>query len=160
MKITKKRLMEIIKEELMNESPEGRAQMHAKGLSKDVLRLATYLKKGDIDKARYFMKDIIDSLKEVEKYTRKNDAAYVALKKGPLKFAEGKLNEGKMVQLQIKEIEKKKVKKILDKLRLKMGKNYDFGAGKGSTFVLELDTKFEDKVLEMLINNRINVQGA
>ena len=160
MKITKKRLMEIIKEELMNESPEGRAQMHAKGLSKDVLRLATYLKKGDVDKARYFMKDIIDSLKEVEKYTRKNDAAYVALKKGPLKFAEGKLNEGKMVQLQIKEIEKKKVKKILDKLRLKMGKNYDFGAGKGSTFVLELDTKFEDKVLEMLINNRINVQGA
>jgi len=160
MKITKKRLMEIIKEELMNESPEGRAQMHAKGLSKDALRVATYLKKGDVDKARYFMKDIIDSLKEVEKYTRKNDAAYVALKKGPLKFAEGKLNEGKMVQLQIKEIEKKKVKKILDKLRLKMGKNYDFGAGKGSTFVLELDTKFEDKVLEMLIKNRINVQGA
>ena len=70
------------------------------------------------------------------------------------------LFEAKMVQLQIKEIEKKKVKKILDKLRLKMGKNYDFGAGKGSTFVLELDTKFEDKVLEMLINNRINVQGA
>ena len=160
MKITKKRLMEIIKEELMNESPEGRAQMHAKGLSKDALRLATYLKKGDVDKARYFMKDIIDSLKEVEKYTRKNDAAYVALKKGPLKFAEGKLNEGKMVQLQIKEIEKKKVKKILDKLKLKMGKNYDFGAGKGSTFILELDKKFEDKVLEMLIKNRINVQGA
>ena len=45
-----------------------------------------------------------------------------------------------MVQLQIKEIEKKKVKKILDKLKLKMGKHYDFGAGKGSTFVLELDT--------------------
>ena len=70
------------------------------------------------------------------------------------------LHEAKMVQLQIKEIEKKKVKKILDKLKLKMGKNYDFGAGKGSTFVLELDTKFEDKVLEMLIKNRINVQGA
>ena len=153
MKITKKRLIEIIKEELINESPEGRAQMHAKGLSKDALRLNTYLKKSDVDKARFFIKDIIDSLKEVEKYTRKNDAAYVALKKGPLKFVEGKLNEGKMVQLQIKEIEKKKVKKILDKLRLKMGKNYDFGAGKGSTFVLELDTKFEDKVLEILINN-------
>ena len=70
------------------------------------------------------------------------------------------LSEAKMVQLQIKEIEKKKVKKILDKLRLKMGKNYDFGAGKGSTFILELDKKFEDKVLEMLINNRINVRGA
>ena len=70
------------------------------------------------------------------------------------------LHEAKMVQLQIKEIEKKKVKKILDKLRLKMGKNYDFGVGKGSTFILELDKKFEDKVLEMLIKNRINVQGA
>ena len=160
MKITKQRLKEIIKEELMNESPEGRAQMHAKGLSKDALRVVSSLKKGDIDKARYFIKDIIDSLKEVEKYTRKNDAAYLALKKGPLKFTEGKLNEGKMVQFQIKEIEKKKVKKILDKLKLKMGKHYDFGAGKGATFVLELDTKFEDKVLEMLINNRINVQGA
>ena len=37
MKITKQRLKEIIREELMNESPEGRAQMHAKGLSKDAL---------------------------------------------------------------------------------------------------------------------------
>ena len=60
----------------------------------------------------------------------------------------GTLNEAKMVQFQIKEIEKKKVKKILDKLRLKMGKNYDFGAGKGSTFILEL-----------LVKNRIQVSG-
>ena len=70
------------------------------------------------------------------------------------------LFEAKMVQWQIKEIEKKKVKKILDKLRLKMGKHYDFGVGKGSTFILELDKKFEDKALEMLIKKRINVQGA
>ena len=70
------------------------------------------------------------------------------------------LREAKMVQLQIKEIEKKKVKKILDKLRLKMGKNYDFGVGKGATFILELDKKYEDKVLELLMKNRINVQGA
>ena len=69
------------------------------------------------------------------------------------------LREGKMVQLQIKEIEKRKVKKILDKLKLKMGKHYDFGVGKGATFILELDKKYEDKVLELLINNRINVQG-
>ena len=71
------------------------------------------------------------------------------------------LSEAKMVQLQIKEIEKKKVSKILNKLRLKMGKNYDFGASRrGATFVLELDKKFEDKVLELFIKNRINVQGA
>ena len=161
MKLTKKRLIEIIKEELINESPEGRAQMHAKGLSKDALRLASYLKKGDVDEARYFMKDIINSLKEVEKYTRKNDAAFVALKKGPVKFSEGKLNEGKMIQWEIKDRDKNKVSKILNKLRLKMGKNYDFGASRrGATFILELDKKFEDKVLEMLIKNRINVQGA
>ena len=70
------------------------------------------------------------------------------------------LFEAKMVQLQIKEMDKKKVKKILDKLRLKMGKHYDFGVGRGATFILELDKKVEDKVLELLIKNRINVQGA
>ena len=70
------------------------------------------------------------------------------------------LFEAKMVQWQIKEIEKGKVKKILDKLRLKMGKHYDFGVGKGSTFILELDKKYENKVLELFIQNRINVHGA
>ena len=157
MKITKKRVIEIIKEELMNESDEGRAQMHAKGLSKDALRVFTYLKKGDVDKARYFMKDIIDSLKEVEKYTRKNDAAYVALKKGPLKFAEGKLNEGKRRQLQIPIMDKLKVNKILKKLRLKIGKDYDVGVGKGSTFILDVDQKVLDKLLDILVANRIRV---
>jgi hypothetical protein len=71
------------------------------------------------------------------------------------------LREGKMVQWEIKDRDKRKVSKILDKLRLKMGKNYDFGASRhGATFVLELDKKFEDKVLELFIKNRINVQGA
>ena len=58
------------------------------------------------------------------------------------------LFEAKMVQLQIKEMDKKKVKKILDKLRLKMGKHYDFGVGRGATFILELYKKVEDTVLE------------
>ena len=71
------------------------------------------------------------------------------------------LREGKMVQWEIKDRDKRKVSKILDKLRLKMGKNYDFGASRhGATFVLELYKKFEDKVLELFIKNRINVQGA
>ena len=40
MKLTKQRLKEIIKEELQNleESPMGRAQMYAKGMSKDALK--------------------------------------------------------------------------------------------------------------------------
>ena len=70
------------------------------------------------------------------------------------------LREGKMVQWQIKERDKRNAKKILDKLRLKMGKDYDFGASKGAIFILELDKKFENKVLEIFIKNRINVRGA
>ncbi len=71
MKLTKQRLKEIIKEELQNlkESPMGRAQMYAKGMSKDALRLFTYLKKGDVDKAKFFINDIQDALKQIEKYT-------------------------------------------------------------------------------------------
>ena len=159
MKLTKSKLKEIIREELINESPEGRAQMHAKGLSKDALRVVSSLKKGDIDKARYFIKDIIDSLKEVEKYTRKNDAAYIALKKGPLKFTEEKLNErlsGKTVTWQIRTQERRTAKKVLDKLKLKIGKDYDFKFI-SNTFALELLKKHENKVLELFIKNRINV---
>ena len=72
MNITKQRLIEIIKDEIQNlkESPMGRAQMYAKGMSKDALRLLTYLKKGDVDKAKFFIKDIQDALKQIEKNTK------------------------------------------------------------------------------------------
>ena len=70
------------------------------------------------------------------------------------------LNEGaKQIQLQIPIRDKLKVDKILKKkLRLKLGRQYDIGVGKGATFVLELDTKFQDKVLELFIKNRIQVK--
>ena len=72
MKITRSQLKEIIREELknLNESPMGRAQMHAKSLTKDALRLLTYLKKGDIEKVDYFIKDIKDALNKIEKNTK------------------------------------------------------------------------------------------
>ncbi len=70
MKLTKSQLKEIIREELMNESPMGRAQMYAKGLSKDASRLLAYLKKGDMDKIDYFIKDIKDALANIEKNTK------------------------------------------------------------------------------------------
>ena len=70
------------------------------------------------------------------------------------------LLEGKMIQFKIKEMDKRKVRKMLDKLRLKMGKDYDFGVGKGATFILDLDRKYQNKVLELFIKNRMNVQGA
>ena len=90
------------------------------------------------------------------------------------------LIEGKMIQFKIKEMDKRKVRKVLDKLRLKMGKDYDKArkfitkAGlkdtkdfafdalglKGKMVGLGVVKKHEDIVLELLIKNRINVQGA
>jgi|GEM_PF-5205429 hypothetical protein len=72
-----------------------------------------------------------------------------------------KLNEArKRVKMQIPEVEKRKTKKILDKLRLKTGKDYDFGAGKGSNFILDLDIRYLDDVLELLIVNKVRVRGV
>ena len=70
------------------------------------------------------------------------------------------LREGKRRQLQIPIIDKRKVDQIMKKLRFKIGKDYDFGVGKGATFILDLDRKYQNKVLELFIKNRINVQGA
>ena len=74
----------------------------------------------------------------------------------------GKLNErlsGKTVTWQIRTQERKTAKKVLDKLKLKIGKDYDFKFI-SNTFALELLKKYENKVLELFIKNRINVQGA
>ena len=69
------------------------------------------------------------------------------------------INEGaKFVQWQIPVRDKLKVDKILKKSGGKIGKHYDIGVGKSGTFVLELDRKFEDKVLELLIKNRVQVK--
>ena len=67
------------------------------------------------------------------------------------------LREGKRRQLQIPIIDKIKVNKILKKLRLKIGKDYDVGVGKGPTFILDIDQKVLDKLLDVLIANRIRV---
>ena len=70
----------------------------------------------------------------------------------------GILFEAKMVQLQIPMRDRKKVDKILKKSRGKEGKDFDYGVGRGSTFMLELDKKFQDRVIELLIKNRIQVK--
>jgi len=72
---------------------------------------------------------------------------------------EGKLTEGgKMIQLQIPVRDKLKVDKILKKSGGKIGKHYDIGVGRAGTFILELDRKLENKVLELMIKNRIQVK--
>ena len=67
------------------------------------------------------------------------------------------LREGKRRQLQIPIIDKIKVDKIMKKLRLKIRKDYDIGVGKGATFILDVDQKVLDKLLDALVANRIRV---
>ena len=67
--------------------------------------------------------------------------------------------EQKRVQFSIPMSDQRAVTKVMQKLRLKSGKDYDYGVGRGSTFVLDLDTKYEDRVLELLIKNRVRVNG-
>ena len=67
------------------------------------------------------------------------------------------LKEGKRRQLQIPIMDKLKVNKILKKMRFKIGKDYDVGVGKGSTFILDIDQKVLDKLLDALIANRVRV---
>ena len=73
----------------------------------------------------------------------------------------GKLKEGKRVQLKIPIRDRKKVVDILQKkLRLKITKDFDYGGSKGANFFVDLDKKFYNKVLELLIKNRIKVHGT
>ena len=65
------------------------------------------------------------------------------------------LMEGKRRQLEIPVMDKLKVDKILKQLKLKIGKDYDIGAGKGSTFILDVEGKHLDKVITLFMKNRI-----
>ena len=67
------------------------------------------------------------------------------------------LNEGKRRQLQIPIIDKRKVDQIMKKLRLKIFKDYDIGVGKGATFILDVDQKVLDKLLDALVANRVRI---
>ena len=73
------------------------------------------------------------------------------------------LREAKQTQFSIPYREQKNVMKILRMAKSAMvgkykeGKHYDFGVGKGSTFILDVDQKVLDKLLDVLISNRIRV---
>ena len=75
------------------------------------------------------------------------------------KIIKEELNEGKKrIQLQIPVKDKLKVDKILKKLGAKIGKNYDIGVGRAGAFILDLDRKIENKALELMIKNRVQVK--
>ena len=69
------------------------------------------------------------------------------------------LMEAKRVQLIIPVRDRKVASSILKNLKFKDGKEYDWGAGKGSTTILDLDKKYYDKVLDAFISKRIQVRG-
>ena len=68
------------------------------------------------------------------------------------------IKEGSIVRLEFPSRDKKKVQKIVKQLRLKDTKDYAIYGG-GRTAEIELDSKFEDKFLELAIKNKIKVRG-
>ena len=69
------------------------------------------------------------------------------------------LMEAKRVQLILPVRERKRADVLLKKLKLKSGVDYDYGVGKGATFIIDLDKKYYNKVLELFISKNIQVRG-
>ena len=72
------------------------------------------------------------------------------------------LREAKQTQFQIPYREQKNVMKILRmgksailRGKYKEGVHYDFGVGKGATFILAVDKKLEDEILSLLIQKGV-----
>ena len=69
-----------------------------------------------------------------------------------------KIFEGKRQQLTIPVMDKLKTDKILKKLRLKPGKDYDVGVGSRNSFILDIEGKYLDKLITLLMKQRIRVR--
>ena len=68
------------------------------------------------------------------------------------------LSEGKRRQLEVHRMDKKKVEKILKLLKLKPGKHFDVGVGKQGSILLDVDVKYLDKLVSLLMKNRVRVR--
>ena len=69
---------------------------------------------------------------------------------------EGKLSEGtRTTTFGIPETDKKAVKQIIQKLKLKHGEHYDFGVGRGATFVLSVYKKYESVIVDAFKKYRV-----
>ncbi len=68
------------------------------------------------------------------------------------------LSEGKRRQLEIPVMDKIKTDKILKSMRMKYGKDYDIGVGKRNSFILDVDVKYLDKLVSLLMKYRIRVR--
>ena len=66
------------------------------------------------------------------------------------------LREGRLqTQFQIPTREQKKVDLLLKKAKYKEGRDFDYGVGKGPTFILEVNKKFENKILSLLVQKGV-----
>jgi hypothetical protein len=68
------------------------------------------------------------------------------------------LNEGKRRELEIHVMDKNKVDKIVKKLRLKPGKDYDIGFGSRQSFIIDIDVKYLDTLVSLLMKKRVRVR--
>jgi hypothetical protein len=169
MKISKKRLVEIIREELETLNEGNDQFMH-------ILKMHGFKQHGRPWAGHYFFKgpkgyyatlnpkarylDISKGNRSVH-----NDFAWTSLvrffaKQGLRKTNEEKLTEARMVSLNADTKYWKKVVKVFKKLRLKSPRDYDLLPTGRNTFTIKVNKKYYDKVLEVLIKNKIKVHGT
>ena len=102
--------------------------------------------------------DYIDAEYKFFNSPKLNQQVFNYIKKNLKKLSEGKLNEGKRRQLEIPVMDKIKTDKILKSMRMKYGKHYDIGVGKRNSFILDVDVKYLDKLLSLLMKYRVRVR--
>ena len=106
--------------------------------------------KAEYKKERYMANKFLESMKQNESVEDKVRQVIRETIKD--------LMEAKIVRFEIPMKDKKKVQAIVKKLKLKDNKDYAI-YGSGKTFEMELDSKYEDKVLELLMKMNIKVRG-
>lgn len=106
--------------------------------------------KAEYKKERYMANKFLESMKQNESVEDKVRQVIRETIKD--------LMEAKIVRFEIPMKDKKKVQVIVKKLKLKDNKDYAI-YGSGKTFEMELDSKYEDKVLELLMKMNIKVRG-
>ena len=115
--------------------------------------------KAEYKKERYMARKFLEGMKQNESV---EDKVRQVIRETIKDLMEAKRPQRKIhsyVLLQIPIVDKLKVNKIMAKLKLKMGKNYDYGVGKGSTFILDVEGKYLDKVITLFTKNGIRVKG-
>ena len=106
-------------------------------------------------------KSLDQAIDRLEKYFKMIQKKYPARKDEGMIKLKDLITEARQTQFQIPYREQKGVMKILKKAksqkvgRYKEGKHYDFGVGKGSTFILAVDKKLEDEILSLLVQKGV-----